>query len=240
MASAKDRKQLRVLGENEWACSNAKCLFVNSVKVIRCERCGKGMPRGRGKVGVLIGKEASEKSKGLFSAEDWACTKCGNINWARRTTCNICNAPKLGEVEARTGYGGGYMDRQNVEYRSRPAEEEEEFDEFGRRRKRAKEEEEEAKEASSSGAAKIARLADFEEDEEDGDEDDLGKYDFEDLDKPSPAHSYDSDGSCCSHSSCSCSGTTCYSSDPEAELERDETEEKKEEKKEAEAKAEEK
>ena len=30
-----------------------------------------------------IGKQAAEKSKGLFSAEDWQCGKCGNINWAR-------------------------------------------------------------------------------------------------------------------------------------------------------------
>jgi hypothetical protein len=39
-------------------------------------------------MGVEIGKNAAEKSKGLFAAEDWQCSKCGNVNWARRGTCN--------------------------------------------------------------------------------------------------------------------------------------------------------
>lgn len=38
------------------------------------------------------------------------------MNWARRQSCNMCNAPKYGEVEERTGYGGGYNDRGVVEY----------------------------------------------------------------------------------------------------------------------------
>ena len=29
--------------------------------------------------------------------------RCGNVNWARRKTCNTCNAPKFTEVEERTG-----------------------------------------------------------------------------------------------------------------------------------------
>uniref|UniRef100_A0A915Q6Q2 Zinc finger Ran-binding domain-containing protein 2 n=1 Tax=Setaria digitata TaxID=48799 RepID=A0A915Q6Q2_9BILA len=126
----------RALRDGEWACIDAKCAYINADRVSVCERCGKAKPRSKNRVGREIGKDAAEKSKGLFAAEDWACTKCGNVNWARRTACNICNAPKLGDLEVRTGYGGGYMDRQNVEYIER--EDDEEFDEFGRKKKRRK------------------------------------------------------------------------------------------------------
>lgn len=37
----------------------------------------------------------------------------------------------------RTGYGGGYMDRQDVEYIARD-DDDEEFDEFGRKKKKKK------------------------------------------------------------------------------------------------------
>ncbi|KRY67953.1 Zinc finger Ran-binding domain-containing protein 2, partial [Trichinella pseudospiralis] len=120
-----------VLREGEWACVDARCSYINSIQYSSCQACGRRKPRGKGTVGQAIGKDAAEKSKGLFEAEDWCCSKCGNINWARRATCNICNAKKFAEVEARTGYGGGYMDRQQVEYIPRN-ESEEEYDEFGR------------------------------------------------------------------------------------------------------------
>lgn len=45
--------------------------------------------------------------------------RCSNVNWARRPTCNMCNAPKFVEVEERTGLGGGYNDRGIVEYKQR-------------------------------------------------------------------------------------------------------------------------
>jgi hypothetical protein len=33
---------------------------------------------------------------GLFKKGDWTCTMCGNVNWERRDTCNICNNKKPG------------------------------------------------------------------------------------------------------------------------------------------------
>lgn len=71
----------------------------------------------------------------FYSADDWQCSKCGNVNWARRQQCNMCNAPKFGEIEERTGYGGGYNDRGVVEYKER-RDEDDEYDEFGRRKKK--------------------------------------------------------------------------------------------------------
>ena len=55
------------------------------------------------------------------------------MNWAKRNTCNVCNAKRYGDTEQRTGLGGGYNDRQNVEYKDRK--DEDEFDEFGRKKK---------------------------------------------------------------------------------------------------------
>ncbi|KAJ9597751.1 hypothetical protein L9F63_011359, partial [Diploptera punctata] len=88
----------------------------------------KGDSPKKKKLGQEIGKAAAEKSRGLFSADDWQCNKCGNVNWARRQSCNMCNAPKYGEVEERTGYGGGYNDRGVVEYIERQ-ESDDEYDE---------------------------------------------------------------------------------------------------------------
>lgn len=44
---------------------------------------------------------------------------CGNINWARRGTCNLCHAARFSKEEARTGLGGGYYEREQVEYKDR-------------------------------------------------------------------------------------------------------------------------
>uniref|UniRef100_A0A1I7UGV5 Zinc finger Ran-binding domain-containing protein 2 n=1 Tax=Caenorhabditis tropicalis TaxID=1561998 RepID=A0A1I7UGV5_9PELO len=130
-----DREQKRrAVKEGEWACVDAKCAKVNDESRVTCEDCGKAKPRAKSKIGKELGKEMAEKSKGLFAAEDWICSKCGNVNWARRRTCNVCNAPKLADLERRTGYGGGYMDRQDVQYIKRDYDEE--FDEFGRKKKR--------------------------------------------------------------------------------------------------------
>lgn len=39
--------------------------------------------------------------------------RCGNVNWERRETCNMCQTPKPGKkLESRTGRGGGFNERQ--------------------------------------------------------------------------------------------------------------------------------
>lgn len=56
---------------------------------------------------------------------------CGNVNWARRTNCNVCNAPKINTHGQRTGYGGGYMERDEVVDYKRHEDSDDEFDEVG-------------------------------------------------------------------------------------------------------------
>ncbi|XP_064476456.1 zinc finger Ran-binding domain-containing protein 2-like isoform X3 [Ornithodoros turicata] len=180
--SSKDGKKFR-MNDGDWVCPDPQCANVNFARRTSCNRCGKDkieLPSKR-KLGHEIGKAAAEKSRGLFSADDWQCGRCGNVNWARRSTCNMCNAPKFGEVEERTGLGGGYNERENVEYIERE-ESDGEYDDFGRRKKKQRRDSEDSGAESSSVAKQQQQHSkpDEEEDEEeDEDEDgDLSKYDL--------------------------------------------------------------
>jgi len=141
--------------------------------------------RNKAKGGIKIGERVAEKSKGLFSADDWQCGKCGNVNWARRPTCNVCNGPQFNVEEERTGLGGGFNERGTVEYKERVESSDDEFDDRGRSKSKRKrlpykrpmvpssvpepesEEEEEEK-----------KVEDEEEEEDDDDDGDLSKYDL--------------------------------------------------------------
>nr|CAG4650513.1 EOG090X0ECZ [Sida crystallina] len=165
------------VSDGDWTCPDSSCANVNFARRTECNRCGKPREDEKARVkklGVEIGKEAAEKSKGLFSADDWMCNKCGNVNWARRSQCNVCNAPRFGEVEERTGYGGGYNERENVEYIERK-ESDDEFDEFGRRKKKFRKN---PSEEPTTSKKKTEIKSDDEEDEEEEDDGDLSKYDL--------------------------------------------------------------
>ncbi|EQB78884.1 hypothetical protein CB1_001435033 [Camelus ferus] len=171
-------KNFRV-SDGDWICPDKKCGNVNFARRTSCNRCGrektteaKMMKAG----GTEIGKTLAEKSRGLFSANDWQCKTCSNVNWARRSECNMCNTPKYAKLEERTGYGGGFNERENVEYIERE-ESDGEYDEFGRKKKKYR--------GKAVGPASILKeVEDKESDGEEEDEDeDLSKYKLDELNK---------------------------------------------------------
>lgn len=142
--------------DGDWVCPNTSCSNVNFAFRGVCNRCDTARPsgpsggaagsggRGRGRGNAELGGP-NRGVGGLFGPNDWPCPMCGNINWAKRTKCNICNTNKPGHNEGgvRGGRAGGYkeLDEEELEEtkrRRREAEEDdgEMYDEFGNLKKK--------------------------------------------------------------------------------------------------------
>ncbi|KAM1723046.1 hypothetical protein ACFX11_021681 [Malus domestica] len=69
------------------------------------DRFGLGLPMGPGPMGPRPGflpdDKAQKKSTDATRDNDWACPKCGNVNFSFRTVCNMrkCNTPKPGSQQ---------------------------------------------------------------------------------------------------------------------------------------------
>ncbi|KAL5206771.1 hypothetical protein ABZP36_034980 [Zizania latifolia] len=146
--------------DGDWMCPNTSCGNVNFAFRGVCNRCGAARPagvsgssaggggrgRGHGSDDTRGGNRAAVGGPpGLFGPNDWPCPMCGNINWAKRMKCNICNTTKPGHNEGgvRGGRGGGYkeLDEEELEEVKRRRKEAEEddgemYDEFGNLKKK--------------------------------------------------------------------------------------------------------
>ncbi|PNT46070.2 hypothetical protein POPTR_003G172500v4 [Populus trichocarpa] len=71
------------------------------------DRYGLGMPIGPAAMGPRPGffpDDKSQKGSDATRDNDWACPKCGNVNFSFRTFCNMrkCNTPKPGSQAAKS------------------------------------------------------------------------------------------------------------------------------------------
>lgn len=157
---------------------------------MNCNRCGTVKPRPK-VVGPAqaIGEGLASSSKGLFNKDDWQCPMCGNINWLRRDTCNVCNHPKVGKIEERDGLGGGFKENDNVEYKEHDSDSEL-YDEFGRKKKKFRQTQdaseppapapaEKAAQAEASKDAGAKDAGDYDDDDDDDEDVDLSKYELD-------------------------------------------------------------
>ncbi|ETI36344.1 hypothetical protein F441_17400 [Phytophthora nicotianae CJ01A1] len=144
------------MSDGDWACPNPGCSNINFARRNACNRCQTPRPEGVG------GDKAKTKGgtdfrgpPGLFQPGDWTCITCGNVNWERRTECNMCKSSKPGMAgldEKRDGAGGGFNERQERVASAKTEVGEDGYDDFGMRKKKVK-----ASKAEREAAA-LARL----------------------------------------------------------------------------------
>ncbi|KAG7390533.1 Zinc finger Ran-binding domain-containing protein 2 [Phytophthora pseudosyringae] len=170
------------MSDGDWACPNPGCSNINFARRNSCNRCQTPRPEeaGGGDKPKPKGGADFRGPPGLFQPGDWTCTTCGNVNWERRSECNMCKSSKpgmaglvgarlmawrvsedtdavlagvgLNQDEKRDGAGGGFNERQERVASAKTEVGEDGYDDFGMRKKAMK-----ASKAEREAAA-LARL----------------------------------------------------------------------------------
>eukprot|EP00037_Helgoeca_nana_P017329 m.164387 g.164387 ORF g.164387 m.164387 type:complete len:385 (-) comp23938_c1_seq1:234-1388(-) len=161
----------------DWICPSVECSNKNYARRMECNKCGTARPRPKVTGTAPSLGDGAKAFNGLFSAEDWGCLMCGNVNWARRDTCNTCQHPRAGKNENRDGRGGGFRETGNVEYRR--VADNSEYDDWGRKKKKGPRNDSAASvELDLDNLTPEPSLAIEDEDEDDDDDEDASKYDL--------------------------------------------------------------
>ncbi|KAL1455472.1 hypothetical protein WDU94_009563, partial [Cyamophila willieti] len=82
----------------DWVCSDPLCGNVNYHWRRVCNKCRTNRDEHVPPMVKVIGRNAADKSEGIFKAQDWQCKSCGNVNWARRQSCNRCHTSKFDPI----------------------------------------------------------------------------------------------------------------------------------------------
>jgi RNA-binding protein EWS len=107
----------REIPPGDWECLNGGCGNINFSRRTECNLCHTPRPASSfASSGYPSATSQSSRGGGgpPMKDGDWTCSSCQNVNWARRTSCHRCQAPRSAND---SDFGGRRGDRDQFDYR---------------------------------------------------------------------------------------------------------------------------